>query len=74
MKNIYIAVTIEENGKYYAYMIKTTSSDNILAKLEIKGILHANIFITKKEASATVEYWNLMYKRNKKYLFDEVIQ
>lgn len=70
MKYFYFAVTIEENGKYYSYVVKISSSDNILAKLKIKGILHANIYPTKKQAAATVERWNAVYKANKRYLFE----
>ena len=49
-KNSYIVVTVEENGKYYAYMIKHNNSKNLLYIASIKGILHANICDTKKEA------------------------
>lgn len=70
MKYFYFAVTIEENEKYYAYMLKLSSFDNVLSKLKIKGILHANIFNTKKEAAATVEAWNKSYKANGTYLFE----
>lgn len=70
MKYLYFAVTIEENSKYYSYVVKVAPSDNVISKLEIPGVLYANIFPTKKQASATVEYWNRMHKINNKYLFD----
>ena len=70
MKYFYFAVTVEENGKYYAYIVKISSSDNVLSKLKIKGILHANIYPTKKQAAATVEFWNRQHKINGTYLFD----
>lgn len=70
MKYFYFAVTIEENGKYYSYVVKVSPSDNVLCKLNIKGILYANACHTKKQAAATVEYWNRQHKNNGKYLFD----
>lgn len=71
MKYFYIAVTVAENGKYYAYAVKVSESDNLLSKLNIKGILHANIYPSKKKAAEVVETWNASYKANGTYLFDE---
>ena len=71
MKYLYIAVQVEENGKYYAYAIKVSESDNLLSKLKIKNIVTANIFRTKKRAVEVVESWNRMYKENGNYMFDE---
>lgn len=73
MKHFYIAVTIAENGKFYAYVVKLSPSDNILPKLKINGILHANICSTKKQATETVNHWNACYKANGTFLFDEPI-
>lgn len=73
MKYFYFAVTVEENGKYYAYLVKISSLDNVLSKLKIKGILWANICPTKKQAAATVKAWNATYKANGTYLFDNPI-
>lgn len=70
MKNFYIAVEIKENGKYYAYAMKTSTSDNLLSKLEIKGIQFANLCKTKHEAEEVVEMWNAAHKANNRYLFD----
>ena len=72
-KNSYLAVTVEENGKYYAYMIKHHNSNNLLSVLKIKGILHANICDTKKEATKIVQEWNEGYKQNGTYMFDTLI-
>ena len=68
--NSYIAVTVSENGKYYSYMIKHHNSNNLLNIAKIKGILHANICDTKKEAERIVEQWNESYKQNGTYMFD----
>ena len=70
MKYFHFAVTVEENGKFYAYLVKISPSDNVLSKLKIKGILHANIYPTKKQAATTVEQWNAVYKANGTYLFN----
>jgi len=69
IKNVYIAVQIKENEKYYAYVIKTTDSNNLLSVLEIKGIITANIW-NKTEAYKVVEFWNENFKKNGTYLFD----
>lgn len=71
MKYFYIAVQVEEGGKYYAYVVKVSESDNLLSKLKIKNIVTANICPTKKQAAALVEHWNNAYKANNKYMFDE---
>ena len=44
MEHFYVGVQIRENEKHYAYYIKVSAADNLLAKLEIKGIITANIF------------------------------
>ena len=71
MKYFYIAIQVEENGKYYAYAIKVSENDNLLSKLKIKNIVTANICSTKKRAKELVEFWNANHKSNGKYLFDE---
>ena len=70
-KYTYIVVSIQEDGKNYAYVIKHHNSNNLINVLEIKGILHANICDTKKEAYSIAEYWNECYKKNGTYMFDE---
>lgn len=72
MKRNFIAVTIEENQEFYAYVVPVSDCDNLISKLNIKGIKYANIFSTKKEASKVVEQWNESYKTNGAYLFDEI--
>ncbi len=70
MKNFYIAVEIEENNKYYAYVLKVSSCDNLLSKLTIKNIKFANLQGTKKSAEYIVNDWNARHKANNRYLFD----
>jgi hypothetical protein len=71
MKKYYIAVTIQENEKYYSYVLTVPESDNLISKLRIKNIYNAMICSTKKSAAAIVEAWNDTYKYNKCYLFDD---
>lgn len=73
MKYFYLAISVEENGKYCAYLAKISSLDNVLSKLRTRGIGWANIFPTKKQAAATVEAWNATYKASGTYLFDNPI-
>ena len=54
-------------------MIKHHNSNNLLSVLKIKGILHANICDTKKEATKIVQEWNEGYKQNGTYMFDTLI-
>lgn len=55
---------------YYAYVIKCTANENIKHTLEnIRGLLHANIYPTKKQAAEIVNRWNAVYKANNTYLF-----
>jgi len=71
MPNYHIAVTIEENGKYYSYAVKYSQSSNIKSVLEgIKNLLWANVYSTKKRACEVVENWNEGYRKNGTHLFD----
>jgi predicted ATPase len=70
MKIFYIAVQIKENEKYYAYALKVSNMDNLLSKLEIKGVVSANFLGTKKHTEEVVKSWNDAYKANGTYLFD----
>jgi len=70
MKSTYIAVEIKENGKYYAYAVKVSTSDNLISKLNIKGVQFANLCGTKKSAEHIVNDWNAGHKANNRYLFD----
>lgn len=70
MKYIYIAVQIHEPGGNYAYVVRCTSSDNLLSKLRIRYLIAANIMPTRKAARDIVEAWNASFKRNGTYLFD----
>lgn len=71
MKNFYVAIQIEENGKYYAYAEKVNDNDNLLSRLSIKNIVTANICETKKKAAEIVNMWNESHKANGRYMFSE---
>lgn len=67
----WIAVSITENGKNYAYAVSVSGSDNLVSVLSrIKGLVFANICESKKAASWVVTHWNTCYKVNGSYLFD----
>lgn len=69
MKMYYAAVEVQENGKYYAYCVPFSDSDNAVCKLAINGIVAANIYGTRKKACEVVNDWNGAYKRNGTYMF-----
>lgn len=72
---LYAAVTIDENGKNYSYIVKISSADNLISKLKIRSIISANVYRTKKEAALIVNHYNAVFHTNGTYLFDkEVIQ
>lgn len=86
MTNFYLAVTVRQDRNenifegrtapeispgYYAYVTKCTDSDNLLSVLNtIDGLVHANIFPTRKKAAEVVQLWNDSYKANGTYIFD----
>lgn len=67
MKKYHLAVTIQENEKYYSYVLTVPGCINLIAALRIKNIYNAMICNTKKSAVAIVEEWNNTYKHNKCY-------
>lgn len=69
MKNYYIVVTIEQDGKYFSYVVKHPENYNLLATLTIKNITGASLFPTKKKAVEIADFWNDCYKKNGTYLF-----
>lgn len=71
MKSTYLAIEVQENGKYYAYGLKVNSHMNLLSELNIKGIVSATICDSKKHCEEMVDTWNAQYKANENYLFDD---
>lgn len=70
MKYKYFVASIKENGKMYAYIIKTCKNDNILYKINVKNANFVLLADTKKEACKIAEAWNEAYKKNNVYMFD----
>ena len=50
MKNHYIAISVKQDGKNYASVLKVSGADNLLFSLQIPGITAANICSTKKRS------------------------
>lgn len=70
-KRVYFAVTVEEDGKYYSYVLPVSTSDNVLSKLAIKGIQTASVCETRKQAGEIVTFWNDCARMNGNYMFSE---
>lgn len=69
-KYFYFAITAEENGKFYSYIMKISASENVKARLNAPHISVATPCSTKKNAAFLVNLWNAEYKTNGTYLFD----
>lgn len=70
MKKIYIAIQVEEKGKYYAFAESIRTGENLKPFIER---YNANIFHlceSRKQAEELVIRWNATYKANNNYLFD----
>ena len=70
MKNFYLAVTIEKNGKYYSTIERVSTSDNVVSFMQRKNYKYVNICESKKKAEDLAESWNDSYKATGIYLFD----
>jgi hypothetical protein len=71
MKKIYIAISITENGKHYAFAETIRTGENLLT--HTKRHKNADVFHlceTRKEAEETATRWNAVYKANNQFLFD----
>ncbi len=68
---MFAVVSIEENGKSYAYAMKVSDQDNLIKKFDIKGITTAIVCGTRKRAKELVTAWNTSYRENGTYLYDE---
>ena len=70
-KQIYLALTVCENGKYYSWAMRTGSNNNLLSVLAIKNLISANVCDTFKRAKEIVSAWNETYRINGTYLFED---
>lgn len=70
MKYFYLVISINENGKQYAYVLRTPQCNNLKNTLDIKNLEFALLCETKKEAEKIATNWVENYKANKTYMFD----
>lgn len=72
MNNFYFAVTIEENGKNYSYVLKIGAYENVAVKLsKIPGLVCASICPTKQRAENIVDIWNYNHLMNGSHVFSK---
>lgn len=72
MRNyIWLALQMEENGKFYACGRRVSTSENIKHILNDPRIISANYCTTKKELERIILTWRDGYKRDGVYMFDE---
>ena len=65
MKNFYLAVTEQHNGKYRSYFIRYANCNNLLSTLkQCTKPCTVNVFDVKREAEETVLKWNEAFKSN----------
>ena len=63
MKKYYIVIGIEKENKKYAYIETITSSDNLLKKIDVDGVIYANIFDSRKRAEDIANQWNSVFRK-----------
>lgn len=73
MKKFYFAVTIEENKKYYSFVMTIRENENTAERLKHPNIIIAQLCSTKKAAASVVNHWNACHKANNEFLFDDTI-
>lgn len=78
-KYTYLAIQIEEDGKYWAYVKKWHNSNNLMTLLDFNNrnngeinrkIITVNITDTKKAADEIVKNWNDNWSKQGKYFYD----
>lgn len=73
MKYTHIVLVQQTNGKFSAFVIQVSHSENLISALSrYKNISTATICGTKKEAEETADFWNECYRENGTYLWDGV--
>ena len=70
MKYFYLAISINENGKKYAYIRRISHQDNIANMFKNTPVEIATIRPTKKDAIRVVNHWNAVYIANNCHLFE----
>lgn len=70
MKNFYYVATIQENEKYYSYVLPVKEYNNLLSVFKIKNVINITPYKTKKDARSIAGLYNIQYKINGSYLFE----
>ena len=70
MKNIFVVVVTEEDGKYYAIADTIHTGQNIIPIMQrYKDAVIIHLCETRRQADDLAFAWNNDYKRNGTYLF-----
>jgi hypothetical protein len=68
MKNFYLAITEQEEGKNFAFVVRYYNCNNLLSTLlQYRNLKFVHIYDSKKKAEETVEAWNKDFKANGTY-------
>ena len=71
MKKIYLAISVEENGKYYAFADTIKVGENLMVHVGRYKADVLHLCESKKEAEELVMRWNAVHKANGTFLFSE---
>ena len=72
-KNVFMVVSVSENGKNYAYALRFGANNNLVSVLSrIANLASANICDTWTAAKEIASAWNEAYKANGTYLFGAI--
>lgn len=71
IKKYWVAIQVQQNGKYSAAVLPVTECDNIYSKLAaVPGIVSANIYDTNKTAAGVVRAWVDGFRAAGVYMWD----
>lgn len=70
MKNFYYVATIQENEKYYSYVLPVKENNNLLSIFKIKNVIDITPYATKKHAQYIAKFYNIQFKIDDCYLFE----
>jgi hypothetical protein len=72
-KNVFMVVSVSENGKNYAYALRFGANNNLVSVLSrIANLVSANVCDTWTAAKEIANAWNEAYKANGTYLFGAI--
>ena len=72
-KNVFMVVSVSENGKNYAYALRFGACNNLVSVLShIANLVSANVCDTWAAAKEIANAWNEAYKANGTYLFGAI--